>query len=211
MISASRLLLWLCLTAPLCGCVTERLWKGSIEHETYKERVSSVLISQDGKTLAVIGKDHHYLFEAPPVIARTLTSDYQKFTSAEFGTFSVAVVWDGSEAIMGVYSLRIDSSATEQAKTSAKSLGFAEDAEGRLSIKGVLYGIRYGAGNVQIESRAHPLTREYFVEVSAPRPADRTFKVLLTPLAVLADGVIVMGMIVMRAIPVPDLRGFRLR
>ena len=207
-----RLLLYLSLATLLCGCVTERLWKGSIEHETYKERVSSVLISQDGKTLAVIGKDHHYLFEAPPVITRTLTSDYQKFTTAAFGTFSVAVVWDGSEAIMGAYSLQIDSGATAEARNSAKGAGFAEDDEGGLKVQGVLHGIRYSAGNVSIESSAHRLTREYYIEVSAPRKADYpTVKVLLTPLAVLADGVIVMGLVVMRALGGVNLSNFRMR
>jgi hypothetical protein len=170
-----------------------------------------VLISQDGKTLAVIGKDHHYLFEAPPVIARTLVSDYQKFTTAKFGTFSVAVVWDGSEPIMGSYSLQIDSSATAEARNSAQKAGFAEDAEGRLSAGGLLHGIRYSAGNINLESSPHRLTREYYVEVTAPSKADRTAKILLTPLAVLADGVIVMGMVVMRALTGINLGDFRLR
>jgi len=211
MTKAIRPILYLCLATLLCGCVTEWLWKGSIEHATYKERVSSVLISQDGKTLAVIGKDHHYLFEAPPIITSTLTSDYQKFTTATFGTFSVAVVWDGSEAIMGSYSLQIDPSATAEVRKSAKGVGFAEDAEGGLKVQGVLHGIRYGAGNVSIESRAHRLTREYYVEVSAPSKADPTAKVLLTPLAVLADGVIVMGLVVMQALGGVNLSGLRLR
>ena len=211
MTKATRLLLCFGLTILLCGCVTEWLWKGSIRQETYQERVSSVLISQDGKTLAVIGKDHHYLFEAPPVITRTLSSDYQKFTTAAFGTFSVAVVWDGSEAIMGVYSLHIDSSATEEARTSAKSAGFAEDTEGRLTAEGALYGVRYSAGNVNLDSSAHRLMREYYVDVSAPSRDDRTIKILLTPLAVLADGVIMMGMVVMHSIGGVNLSGFRLR
>ncbi len=189
----------LCALA-LSGCFTHKLWSELPAYETYKESVSSVLVSQDGRNLVIVGKEHHYLFDAPPVIVRTLSSDYQKFVTARFGTFSV----DSSQSIVGTYSLQIAPEATGEATASARRAGFVEDAQGRLSIDGILSGIRYSAGNVRIPASAHPLMREYQVDVSAPVSSkdDMARKVLLTPLAVLADGVIVLGMVAMIALRV---------
>ena len=149
----------------LSGCVTEQLWKSEPAQDAYRERVSSVLITKDGKTLVVVGKDHHYIFDAPPAIVRTLTSDYQKYVVASFGEFSV----DGSQKIEGRYALQIGDGAPDEAKMSAWQSGFYRDPQGRVRADGVLAGKRYSAGDVKVETSTRALNREYFVDVRAPK------------------------------------------
>lgn len=188
-------------SALLTGCATPQLWDSKPRFDTYRERISSVLVSQDGKTLVILGSDYHYIFEAPPAIVRTLTRDYQRYVEAGFGTFSV----DESQRITGPYALHIRDDAPDSAKSSAKRAGFSEDALGTLRSDGVLTGTRYSAGNVRPEATARALNKEYYVNVRAPRPlnADLPRKLLLTPVAVLADGVIVIGTVALMVVALP--------
>lgn len=191
-------LLWAAL---LSGCATETLWKSKPASDDYVERVSSVLISKDGKTLVIVGSNYHYIFEAPPTIVRTLTSDYQRYVGASLGTFTV----DGAQRLTGTFVLHLRDDAPDGAKTSAKNAGFVEDASGYLRSDGVLSGTRYDAGNVNIGADARALNREYHVNINVPRSqnADLPRKLLLTPLTVAVDGVLIAGGIALVVVAMP--------
>lgn len=185
-------------SALLSACVADQRMTTGATHDVYRERVASVLISKDGKKLVVVGKDHHYIFDAPPAIVRTVTSDFQKFVTASFGEFAV----DGEQTIQGRYALQIRGDAPEEAKMRAWHSGFYKDPQGRVRTDGALIGKRYRAGNASIEANARPLNREYFVDVRGPKSgtdgaADTT---PLTPI-VAAGALLLLYGVILYALP----------
>ena len=44
------------------GCASEP----PVHQRTYTEKVSTLLLSKDGKQLVILGAAHHYVFDAPP-------------------------------------------------------------------------------------------------------------------------------------------------
>jgi hypothetical protein len=171
----------------LTGCLTTKLF----EQERYSEDISSVLISQDGKKLVVIGRQHHYVFEAPQGILQTLRSPFHKSVAASFGRFGVAA--DGRTT--GQYGLFVGKDAPNQDQADALAAGYKPDKDdGFLSLRGKLKGIRYNAGNVDIPSVAQKLNRTYRVDITVdPSAVSTAAKVLLTPITVAADGVLILA------------------
>jgi len=178
------------------GCVTAALMSGNDERETYTETVSSVLISADGKTLAVLGQDFHYLFEAPDIVKTTLQSDLRNVVEASFNAFLV----DASQHITGNYSLRIDKSASPEQREKALSAGFKALPSGELSATGILSGTRYKANGVQATDPSQKLRKEYKISISAEKSAGAKAaktagKLLLTPITLAADSILILAAI----------------
>jgi hypothetical protein len=174
------------------GCVTAAVMSGG-DRETYSETVDSVLVSADGKTLAVIGKDFHYLFEAPEAIKAILLSDLRDVVDVSFHTFVV----DAEQRISGSYFLRIGKSATAEQKEKALAAGFRALPSGDLNANGTLTGTRYAANGVQATSPTQKLRKPYTVNVSAEKSAgskaaSTAGKLLLTPITLAADGVLIL-------------------
>lgn len=202
---ALTMLVMLLGSALLSGCVGGQSWASKSAGANYREQVSSVLVSKDGKTLVVVGKNHHYIFDAPPAIVRTLTSDYQKYVSAAFGEFLV----NDSQRIEGRYALHIRDDAPDQAKMSAWTSGFFRDPQGRVRAEGILSGKRYSAGNVKVEANARALNKEYFIDVRAPgsNPAGLAESAPLTPI-VAAGALLLLYGVVLYAVPTALVMGF---
>jgi hypothetical protein len=130
----------------------------------YDGFVSSVLLSQNGETLVIVGDAYHYIFDAPNAIAKTLSSNFRQFVAAEFGIFDV----DLSQKITASYKLSIRPERTEEARKSAMLAGFTENLEGILVFEGALNGTRYSANHVMVSA----LGREYvFVVTESCRSA----------------------------------------
>jgi hypothetical protein len=174
------------------GCLTAAMMSGG-DRENYIEKVSSVLISADGKTLAVIGKEHHYLFEAPQAIKAVLDPDLGNVVNVHFQTFSV----DAAQRITGGYTLNIIKTATAEQKEKAIAAGFKALPNGNLNFTGALSGTRYSANGIQAENAAQKLRQEYTINVSAEKSAggkvvSTAGKLLVTPITLAADGVLIL-------------------
>ena len=170
----------------LTGCLTNALFK----NEEYTEDVSSVLISQDGETLVVIGKEHHYVFEAPRVIVQTLRSSFHASVVGAFGRFSV----DSDGQTSGQYRLLLRKSAGEQDRADALAVGYESSEDGQLSFSGELRGVRYSAGGVRLPATAEKLNNTYRVLISAEQStAKKAAKSLLTPITVAVDGALLIA------------------
>jgi len=167
------------VAALLSGCVTKLF-----DDKYYFEAVSSILISQDHKKIVVIGKEYHYIFDAPDVLVSTLSSSYHKYMKGYLDQFRV----DKSEAISGQYLLTLGKEATEQEKAEAITLGFVKSG-GELIFSGNLNGIRYSSGGIQANVETQRLNKTYKVFVSVePSSGKKAAKLLLTPVAVAATG-----------------------
>ncbi len=71
------------------GCITASVLSGNNDRQSYQETVSSVLVSADGKTLAVIGNNYHYLFTAPDAIKAILSPELGELVDARLFSFQV--------------------------------------------------------------------------------------------------------------------------
>ncbi len=173
------------------GCVTTALLSGG-DRETYTETVDSVLVSADGKTLAVLGKEYHYLFEAPPAIKLLLQSDLRDVVDASFHGFSV----DANQRISGGYFLRLGKNASPEQRDKAIAAGFKVLNSGDLSYNGTLNGTRYAANGVHATAASQKLRKSYTITISAEKSAgakaaSTAGKLLLTPITLAADGVLI--------------------
>ena len=155
----------------------------------YKVHVSSILISQDNKNIVVVDKEYHYIFDAPDVLTRTLTSPYHKFVKGSLGSFHV----DGSGAITGSYLLSIGKDAPEKVKADGIAVGFVYAGE-NLIYGGKLSGYRYSSGGIQAKVDSQRLNKTYIVDITAEQSTlEKSAKSLLTPITVAADGVLLIG------------------
>lgn len=165
----------------LTGCLTRALFR----NDEYTEDVSSVLISQDGKTLVVIGKQHHYVFEAPRAIVQTLQSSFHSSVAGAFGKFFV----DSDGQTIGRYRLILGKSAVDQDQADALAAGYEPAEDGQLAFNGELRGVRYSAGDVRLPATAEKLNNTYRILISAEQSdAKKAAKSLLTPVTVAVDG-----------------------
>ncbi|MCG2575911.1 hypothetical protein LZ012_02755 [Dechloromonas sp. XY25] len=175
------------------GCITAAVMSGG-DRETYTETVDSVLVSADGKTLAVLGKDYHYLFEAPPAIKLLLESDLREVVDASFHTFMV----DANQHISGGYFLRLGKNASPEQKDKALAAGFKpQPSGGTLTYNGTLSGTRYAANGIQATAASQKLRKTYTITISAEKSAgskaaSTAGKLLLTPITLAADGVLIL-------------------
>jgi len=168
----------------LTGCVTRALF----QNREYREDISSVLISQDGKKLVVIGKRYHYIFDAPRAIVQTLRASFHPFVSGAFGKFYV----DSGGQTSGRYRLVLSSSALEKDRADALAAGYkAMEGSSHLSFDGELRGVRYSAGDVRLPATAEKLNKTYRVIISAEySTVQKAARSLLTPVTVAMDGVL---------------------
>lgn len=170
------------------------LWKDNTHH--YQENVDSVLISEDGGMLVFLGPDYHYIFEAPPALVGVLrTPGLHGRIKGDLGTFTV----DREGKITGRVSLGCEDAddGDPALVDQLKALGF-EQAYGRWRYSGQLRGTRYAANGFRLPAGTKEgglaLSHSYAVDVIEPESGLRTAgKVLATPVAVGADGVIVVG------------------
>ena len=178
------------------GCITSAVVGGGSNYDTYTEKAGSVLISADGKTLAVIGKEFHYLFDAPEAIKAVLQPELREVVEVSFFTFKV----DANQRIAGGYVLRIGKNASPGQKDKALAAGFKANPSGDLSLNGTLAGTRYAANGIEATAASQKLRKEYTISVSVEKSAgakaaSTAGKVLLTPITLAADGVLIIAAI----------------
>ena len=187
-------------TMPLSGCFPSRL----ASDIRYEERVNGVFISNDKKTLAVIGDEYHYIFDAHnQVIAALNPILHSSIRRATFGEFHV----DGESRISGSLELYTNRNLTEEQKALASGAGFRVENNDEMTTSVRLSGTRYRAkeGERPVVER---LNTEYVVHVTAePSIGGKLARAAATPIAFAADGVVIIGAVVLSPIWLPMLLG----
>lgn len=155
------------------------------EKKQFSEEVSHVMISEDKKTLAVIGREHHYLFELPTTLAMALLSPLHDSIEAKLGPFHVEP--DGD--IYGNCTLYIVINASEDIRNAAFSAGFKDTGYGTVEFEVDLKGTIYLAGDIRIPETVEKLNESYKVPVIIEHSVGRKLmNYALTPIAVASDG-----------------------
>lgn len=176
------------------ACFTPALYEKSAEEtRNFVEEVSTFLITQDGKNLIVAGKQHHYIFTANNTLKFILTWPEKKRVKAAFHDFSVR----SDQSVSGTYELVVkdDQNLTAEMKQQLLSKGFAENkAEKTLRHHDWIQGTRYSADKFKMPATMQ-LNQKYTINMSEYQPsASATIKrILLTPLAIAADGLLILG------------------
>ncbi|MEX8499816.1 hypothetical protein [Leptothrix ochracea] len=157
----------------LSGCLTAALFEPSVS----TEQIQSVLLSEDGATLAVLSDQHHYLFETTPEIAewrRRPASEPRP--TLELGMINV----DEKQAIRCGYRL-----VTPSTDGSGETRGHYGMLGGGVYIANGITapkGQDFFAHNAQVTVRTALTSRE------------TTVRWLLTPITLGLDGVLFIGM-----------------
>ncbi len=187
------------ITGLLTGCdvgVTRYLFKDVSHSHSYKEEVSSVLISEDRKKIVFIGKNYHYIFDAPPIVVKTLTANFHKNVSALLGNFYV----DKAGIVKGELTLSLSINAPEQDKLSALEMGYTKriipNAGYCCEYEVNLTGDCYDSNGIQPTLISQKLNKTYVVNVyviTEQSFSEKVAKASLTPITVAIDGVLLIG------------------
>ena len=172
-----------CVT--LSACITPKLFND----KEYTEHISSFMITADGRKLVVLGERYHYIFDMPDKLLPVLKSGYRKTLNSSFYSFHV-----NDSAVTGRYDLTLPKSASVGDKQQAIADGFEAGSFGDLGFSGEIQGTRYSAADFEQKLTAQPLNKNYTVEVTETlSPVDKGVRMLATPVTVAADGVLMLG------------------
>lgn len=175
--------------AGLAGCASATAPGGAPaapRTRSYTETISSVLISDDGKHLVAIGKRHHYIFDAPPVLVRALQSKAHPGLTAIFSPFHV----DLHAHIEGDVTLQLPADASDDERREAEAAGLARQSDGTCQWTGHLTGQRYTGWTYEVATQRDKLNRAYTIEINTDETAgSRIVDEAATPIRVAADGV----------------------
>ena len=176
------------------ACFTPALHSGK-PTKSYQEKVETFLMSEDKEQLIVIGEKYHYIFPTNDVLKFiTQWPDKKQQVKASFSTFRVQL----DQSLAGSYTLFIRDSRklSPEAKQLLISKGFFDNkSSNTLRYHGGLAGKRYLANEVRVPETLK-LNKQYTIQiiendtVSAGEVAKR---IALTPLAVAADGLLILG------------------
>ena len=185
----------------LSGCFTPALYEN--HDETYIEHVSAFLITKDGKKLVVLGERYHYIFDLPDKLRPVLTASYRKSLHTSFSSFHV----DGGD-VTGNYDtvLSKDASADERQAAAADGVIARRD---QLRLGGNIAGKRYSTEGFTLkpDGAAQAFNERYTVGIDeAPSAFAKGLRILATPVTVAADGVLVLGGILLLPVAIFSLK-----
>ncbi|WP_244289299.1 hypothetical protein [Burkholderia puraquae] len=172
----------------LSGCFTPALYEN--HDETYVEHVSAFMITKDGKKLVVLGERYHYIFDLPDKLRPVLAASYRKSLHTSFGRFRV----DGSD-VTGQYHTVLSKDATDDERQAATADGFGASRT-RIELDGNVAGKRYSTEGFTLkpDGTAQAFNERYTVVIDeAPSAFAKGLRILATPITVAADGVLVLG------------------
>jgi hypothetical protein len=179
------------------GCVTAKLYR-SLAPSEYDEVALSFLVTEDDAKCVVLGSRYHYIFDITPSLRHVLTSSLRTAVDGELLNFYVR----RNNVVTGDYKLSLRPGASDEQRQSAidagfdtgKTAGLDSDQTAVPVLTGHLEGIRYSAEGFRATG-TREFTHPYVVKITEQEPGSRlAAKILLTPIAVAADGALVLGL-----------------
>lgn len=170
-----------------CTPFTQGLHGGG--NSTTHEKINSFLITPDAGTLVVAGEQHHFIFPLGEPLKSLLQWQGRTKLNPSFGTFTVTQ----GQAVSGSYTLQANPAQLSPAETQfLLQHGFTQNRT-ELTYSAGIQGTRYLAGNVKVPQTAY-FRQPYELTINEPDGAVTTVgKIALTPLTLLADGVVTLA------------------
>jgi hypothetical protein len=176
------------LSLGMTGCITHELHESIKRDASYTEEITSVLMSEDGKKLVFIGIDYHYIFDAPVWLSQSLLSSFRKSLFFEFKKFRV----DIDDHLTMNITITLHESASQEDKEEAIGLGF-DNRSVSPALELSLRGKRYKSGGVATDRVEYKLNYTHKIDVLVERSSlEKVALTALTPITVLADGVLLL-------------------
>ncbi|MCK4492733.1 MAG: hypothetical protein KAU26_01640 [Methylococcales bacterium] len=176
------------------ACFTPLVYKDKTQH--YQEEISSFLITKDSKKLIVIGKEYHYIFPAEETLKFIATWSNKAQIRAAFSSFNIKT----DQSLSGTYTFNIGDKQyplSPKIKNLLVSKGFKPHLgiKNMMTYKGQLQGTRYLIGTLKIPKtlKLHKTYQVGMIEEQVLSASEVTKRILLTPLALGADGIILLG------------------
>ena len=186
------------------GCTTRAFGPAGRADASYQEYIDTVLMSQDGKNVVVVGKEYDYIFSDASDLSRLIKSDVHPYLSAEFGGFSVVP----GNRVSGTLKLNLTSTDASVIQK-ATALGFHSSSTKKLQVQLPLHGIRYRKNPEVKVGESYKLNRSYSVQVFLPKKVD-VGETMMTPLKVAGAGAMMLlfgvPLLVMTALTGNDLQ-----
>ena len=174
----------------ITGCFTERYYIANRSSRFYQEDIDSFLITEDGSKLVILGYKYHYVFKVSPVLKQILSGSLKELVSAKFTVFNVS----RDNKITGSYMLKLSGLANDELKKRAVESGFTYDNDSDIFLRENIQGIRYSAVGFSNIDKRYRLNEKYIVTIQEEESAGELAKnILITPILVLADGILVLG------------------
>lgn len=195
------------LTTNLTSC-TSLLWSNK---RTYKETLRDFLVTKDGEKIVILGKKYHYILDDKSgLIKKILTWNGRSKLEMEINDFEVidAANISGSVTIRSKVQNNSSTSLNGQERDFLEDeLGFSRKHpdhnstifEKKISLTGERYLPKPG---VNYDTQSH-LNKEYQVHIGYTNSGNKAVKIALTPVAVAADGVLVITGVAMTVVLVP--------
>ncbi|KAG8153359.1 hypothetical protein [Burkholderia catarinensis] len=174
----------------LSGCFTPKLYKD----DAYSEGVSGFMITEDGKKLVVLGTRYHYIFDLPAQLRPVLQSGYRKSLRTTFIGFHAS-----GGSVTGHYRIVLPKDASDDDRQAAAADGFTA-AQAGLVLEGDIGGKRYSTEGFagKDKAAAQPFNRPYSIYIKqSPSALGMGLRILATPVTVAADGVLVLGGVIL--------------
>ncbi len=170
------------ITFTLAGCVTSELWEDHSIYKPYEEAINAFLINPKDDSVIFLGEKYHYIFEK---------NDQLSFLLEYYGNPAVKFsIKDGnyyvdSNKIKASFSVIIDDNTTDK-----NLLEWYEKNKNNRNIIS-LKGMRYLA-NKKVNENSKKLSEVIHIKVYNQYVVHENVAVniLMTPLAVITDGVI---------------------
>lgn len=190
-----------------CTQTTQGLWKDS----NYHERIDRFLATDDGRQLVFVGRKHHYIFDNDSSLREVLLWKHRGLLRTQISNgFTLKTKGNVSGTLNIICKC---GNATDQKIKELRSFGFSTNGQTRhykssniiepYTIKIRLNGKRYATGNLDFRNY-YRFKHAYNIKIKEPfKNGEVERKVLLTPIAIAADGIATIGYVGLHAIALP--------
>lgn len=182
-----HLLITVLLSIIASGCLTSELYK--IKKESFNEKLSGFLITQDQKQVVLVGQRYHYIFPMDNTIKNTL----QWSNRSKLRATNLHFVISKNNIINGTFLLKSENDAvlSDNDKAFLLANDFKIRSDGVYYFAGKLsQGTVYESGNFKLPE-AQAFKKPYYLNISYDyaTTGQTLTKILVTPLAVAGDGI----------------------
>jgi len=186
------------------GCFTTMLWekKGTSTTTHYKETINAFMMSQDGMTILFASNQYHYLFKSDPALAFLLTHKDEMPVVYKFNQGSYWV--NQNNLVRALFSADVELNRCDPVLVTTMTdnhFGILNPNTNTLHFTFSLTGDRYLSDpkiNDKLTSLRTPIGLDMTEYRTSSHAGETVKKILLTPLAIAADGVtIVIGAVIL--------------
>lgn len=173
-----------------CTSTTSQLWKDHYKSSTYDEMINGLAVNSGDQSLIVVGEKYHYLFDRNEVLAYLLEHNNGKnmIFDLEHGRYEAE-----EDQIKANFTIKIDVNQIEKENMqwlNNHKVAINKDRNNVINIRLSLKGKRYIADPV-VNQAVQKLSKQYKINITEKQidNLNNGARILLTPLAVVVDGV----------------------